>query len=452
MSGRDTRSTSDLTHLTVEQLVQPRGRGFRGSRSPSPAPAVGQVFFNTNTSSGDQNHSAENFEDAESNMEQLREDASPEELRQFAERAAETNRKLQANQDIMTAALQQANNAAASAAAAAERAMQALQNMNIGSSASTQTSRRKKPDLPALDKSQIEIWVRRVEAAYTREGITAAKDKFAFIESTIGVNMGPEINAFMFGDPTADNWTAFMQHLIDRYGPTKQQRCSVFLDGIRRDGRRPTALLALIDDRGRDVTLDDLKKELILRELPSDTKKLLQDKTEGLDAAATAKLADAHFDKEGKPLNASTSINAVSKPSEGREPSDFPTDTVPTEDSDINYVQGQQQRGRSNNRGNNGRSSNFRDNNSRGGHNNNKKPTFTPAFGGRSASRSRPNQTNSSANPSQDEMQQCYHHARDPNSPVCAGPRCPSHSKAQYCNSRHCPQHAQGGNGRGGRR
>ena len=449
MSSRDTRSTSDLTHLSVQQLIQPRGRG-RGSRSPSPAPAVGQVFFNTNENSEEQNHSAEDFEDAENDMDHLREDASPDELRQFAERAMEANRKLQSNQDIMTAALQKANDAAASAAAAAAQAMQALQNINTGANPSAQSTRRKKPDLPAFDKSQIEIWVRRVEAAYTREGVTAAKDKFAFIESTIGVNMGPEINAFMFGDPTDDNWAAFTQHLIDRYGPTKQQRCSVFLDGIRRDGRRPTALLALIDDRGRDVTLDDLKKELILRELPSDIKKLLQDKTEGLDAAATVKLADAHFDKEGKPLNASTSISAVSSAPEARQASDSLAD--PEEDGEINYVQGQQQRGRSNNRGNNSRGNNSRNNNSRGGHNNNSRPAFTPAFGSRSASRPRADPTNSSAGASQDEMRPCYHHARDPNAPVCNGPRCPSHSKAQYCNSRSCPQHAQGGNGRGGRR
>ena len=403
------------------------------------------MFFNTE----DHNRSTENFEDAEGDMDHLREDASPDELRQFAERAMEANRKLQSNQDIMTAALQAANNAAASAAAAAAQAMEALQTVNIGSNSTAQVPRRRKPDLPAFDKTQIEIWIRRVEAAYTREGITAAKDKFAFIESTIGVNMGPEINAFMFGDPTDDNWAAFMQHLKDRYGPTKQQRCSVFLDGIKRDGRRPTALLALIDDRGRDVTLDDLKKELILRELPSDIKKLLQDKTEGLDATATAKLADAHFDKEGKPLNSSTSINAVSS---APEPSEPPANLSTAEDAEINYVQGQQQRGRSNNRSNNSRGNNFRNNNSRSAQNNNSKPSYTPAFGGRSSSRPRQNPTNSSASSSQDEMQPCYHHARDPNAPVCNGPRCPSHSKAQYCNSRSCPQHAQGGNGRGGRR
>ena len=375
-------------------------------------------------------------------MDQPRADASAEELRNFAERAVAANRQLQSNQDKMTAALEQANNAAATAAAAAAQAMAALQSLSINPTASrAQTPRRKRPDLPALDKSQIEIWVRRVEAAYTREGVTDAKDKFAFIESIIGVNMGPEINSFMFGDPTQANWTAFTQHLIDRFGPTKQQRCSVFLDGVKRDSRRPTALLAYIDERGRDVTLDDLKKELVLRELPNDVKKLLQDKTEGLDAAATAKLADSHFDKEGKPLNASSSINAV--PSSQELPSES---TSSAEETEVNYVQSQRQQGRS-------RPTQSRGGNSRG-RNSNSRPTFTPAFGSRSASR--PRQPPAGATPTQDPQQEayvpCYHHSRDPNAPTCGGPKCPLHAKASYCNSRSCKQHGRAGNDRGGRR
>ena len=438
MSTRDTRSNSDLSHLSVQHIIQTgsgRGRG-RGSRSPSPAPHVGQAFFaNSHNSAGE----AEVFEDAE--MDQPRADASADELRDFAERAVAANRQLQSNQDRMTAALEQANNAAATAAAAAAQAMAALQTLSLNPTASSaQPPRRKRPDLPALDKNQIEIWVKRVEAAYTREGVTEAKDKFAFIESIIGVNMGPEINSFMFGDPTQANWTAFMQHLTDRYGPTKQQRCSVFLDGVKRDGRRPTALLAFIDERGRDVSLDDLKKELIIRELPNDIKKLLQDKTEGLDAAATAKLADSHFDKDGKPLNATSSINEVSSAQELPESS-----LTSADDTDVNYVQSQSQR--------RGRPNQSRGGNN-GGRNSNSGPTFTPAFGNRSASR--PRQPPASVPPTQEAQQgayvPCYHHSRDQNAPTCGGPKCPLHAKATYCNSRTCKQHGRTGNDRGGRR
>ena len=175
--------------------------------------------------------------------------------------------------------------------------------------------------------------------------------------------------------------------------------------------------------------------------MPNDVKKLLQDKTEDLDAAATAKLADSHFDKEGKPLNATSSINAI--PSSQEHPEASP---VSTEDTDINYVQSQPQQRRS--RPNQTRGSNSR------GRNSNSRPAFTPAFGSRSASR--PRQPSSNAPPTRDTQQEtyvaCYHHSRDPNSPTCSGPKCPLHAKASYCNSRSCKQHGSTGNDKGGRR
>ena len=69
--------------------------------------------------------------------------------------------------------------------------------------------------------------------------------------------MGPTINSFMFGEATQANWDTFLQHLTDTFGPTKQMRCSTFLDGLKRDGRRPTDHLALIRDKAKDVTNRD---------------------------------------------------------------------------------------------------------------------------------------------------------------------------------------------------
>ena len=117
----------------------------------------------------------------------------------------------------------------------------------------------------------------------------------------------------MFGEATADNWTSFLNHLKETYGPTKESRCSTYLDGIKRNGLRPPDHLALIRDRAKDVSIDDLQKQLILRELPLDVKKILQDKVTNLDASATASLADAHFAKDGQPLNPASSINSVAQ-------------------------------------------------------------------------------------------------------------------------------------------
>ena len=85
--------------------------------------------------------------------------------------------------------------------------------------------------------------------------------------------------------------------------------CSnVYLDGSKHNGLRPSDHLALIRDQAKDVSIDDLQKQLILRGLPSDVRQLLQHKVEQLDATATAELADAHFDKDGERLDSGSSI------------------------------------------------------------------------------------------------------------------------------------------------
>ena len=385
------------------------------------------------------------------------EDASPAEVRRIAEQARQENQAMLLNQDRITKALEQATQAAAAAAAA----LQALSLNNPQAVPATSTTKRKRPELPALDKTNIHIWIQRVESAYAREEVTDPKQKFAFLESIIGVNLGPTINNFMFGEATEQNWQAFLDHLKDVYGPTKETRCSTYLDGIKRNGLRPSDHLALIQDRAKDVTLDDLQKQLILRELPTDVKKLLQDKVEKLDAKATAALADAHFTKDGQPLNAVTSVSSVAE-QEHRNPtarSAGADNQSEQESSDVNAIQARSrapQQGYNNSR-----------NNSRGGNrsSNNNNSRFTPAFSSgssrsRTRSSSRPNTTlsqpsnNAPPTTASEERQysNCKLHAADPNSQICNGPLCPLHSRATLCYSRRCATHGQGGNGRGGRR
>ena len=46
----------------------------------------------------------------------------------------------------------------------------------------------RKPELPAFDKNNVEIWVKRVDNAFRRAGITDSKDKFAHIEGKFAVD------------------------------------------------------------------------------------------------------------------------------------------------------------------------------------------------------------------------------------------------------------------------
>ena len=425
MNSRSTRASEDLSSLTVQQIVASRGFG-RGSRSPSPAPTAYREFFPDNNNPyimGDQ---------------EIPEEATPAEVRQMALQARLDAQRARDQADRLTSALE-----------AATAAIQAL-GLNAGAQRAnaTQPQRRKRPDLPAFDKQNIHIWVQRVEAAYAREQVVDPKQKFAFLESVIGVNMGPTINGFMFGVANEDNWKRFIAHLLETFGPTKEQRCSTYLDGVKRDGRRPSDLLALIRDNGKDVTIDDLQKQLILRELPSDMRKLLQDKIEGKNAEEVAALADAHFDREGRPLNNGATISSINTTdqasaawADNQSTVDAPTSDYP----DVNAINNHRPRGQQ--RGGRGNNSN----NSR----------FTAAFPssssrpGRSSSRPRqrhPSNPPTSANGQQSEYSICRLHNCDPNSTVCQGPRCPSHHKASSCLAPSCNTHAGKGNGRGGRR
>ena len=449
MSGRSTRTAQDLTHLSVQQVIQHgSGRG-RGSRSPSPSanPGSGARFFPQHLQSEEEDDDTwADAGDDEENMENqtIPADAPIEEVRRIAEQSRQAAQVMLIQQDRMTAALEAATQAAASATAA----LQALALANSTRAAPAHAPKRKRPDLPAFDKTKIHIWIKRVEAAYAREDIIDPKQKFAFLESIIGVNMGPIINGFMFGEANQANWESFLKHLSDTFGPTKQMRCSTFLDGVKRNGRRPTDHLAFIRDKGKDVTIDDLEKQLIFRELPQDVQKLLQDKLEGKTALETAQMANQHFDQQGRPLNSDASICSVGKDNTLPPSTPQPPAEQPDQDNDINAVRSHQSRPVP-----------------RGNVNHNNR--YTPAFasGGRNnshpRSRSRPQSqsnrgssersTTQAAASGGNEMSDCRFHKEEPSSKTCVGPNCPRHHLATSCWSRSCPSHSGQGNGRGGR-
>ena len=177
-------------------------------------------------------------------------------------------------------------------------------------------SQRKRPDLPDFDAANIDIWVKRVESAYIRSNISKASDKFAFVETKFPVDKDPTINQFLYGESTEQNWQAFMTYLKDRYGKSTRQQTKTFMRGFQRDGRRPTDMMVFMKDQTQKVTLDSLYKEMLFSSLPAEIQRAMADKVETLDADATAKLADAYFDKDGKILVPSSSINSVEHPVE----------------------------------------------------------------------------------------------------------------------------------------
>ena len=172
---------------------------------------------------------------------------------------------------------------------------------------------KRKPEIPAFDKHHIDHWIRRTENAFIRALITSPREKFAFLETKFPVDLNPKINDFLWGDPTQARWDEFIAYLRHEYGPTKQQRASIFIDGFKRDGRKPSQYAALLNDKTKNVTIEDIKKEMLVREMPTDVQRMLQERIERLSFEDAAKVADAYFDQEGKPrhVNRTAPINAV---------------------------------------------------------------------------------------------------------------------------------------------
>ena len=230
----------------------------------------------------------------------------------------------------------------------------AIRATQTSSAQSVQTLR--KPDLPPFDRKNVDIWIKRVEAAYSRVNCNSPSLKFAHLESKFEVNEDPIVDSYLFGEATDATWTAFLAYLRKRHGPTTKDRALSVLNGTPREGRTPSQLLAVMKDKAGSVSLDDILKEQLLKQLPHEVLKQIVDRVDKLTCDETAKLADSWFDKDGKTLLASnaTSINSVDENAPTLPPTASaaaPTTFTPafeTDDSDadinaIRFRQGQKQ-------------------------------------------------------------------------------------------------------------
>ena len=186
-----------------------------------------------------------------------------------------------------------------------------FRNETAAAAATIPDAIRRKPEIPPFDKAHTEIWIKRTENAFIRANITAINEKFAFLETKFPVGYDPRIDEFLYGDATPANWTAFLDYLRKEFGPSKQQRTAIFLDGFKREGRKPSQYVAALNDKTKDVTIDDIKKEMLVREMPVDVRRMLQERFETMSLTEAAKVADAYFDAEGRPRHATQSSNGV---------------------------------------------------------------------------------------------------------------------------------------------
>ena len=276
------------------QLPNPLGRAeLLRSRSPSPAPVGANNAFNFPPAAPE----PEQFADARNNM------ATAEQLAAIRD---ELRNEIRAE----------------------------FRNETAAAAAQIPDAIRRKPDIPAFDKHHVEIWLKRTNNAFIRAGISSPAEKFAFLETKFPVGTDARIDEFIYSDGTANDWANFVAYLKSEYGPSKQQRASVLLDGPKRDGQKPSQFAASLDEKTKDVTVDDIKKEILLREMPVDVRRMLQERIEGLTFKDAAKIADSYFDAEGRPRHlAATSVNEVTE----QFTACF-TETPPDDDATVNAV------------------------------------------------------------------------------------------------------------------
>ena len=270
--------------------------------------------------------------------------------------------------------------------ATVQRLMEAaIRATQASSTQSVQTLR--KPDLPVFDKKNVEIWIKRVEAAYARVHCTSPALKFAHLETKFDVGADPVVDEFLFGEATEDSWRNFLEYLRTRHAPNTKERALTVISGTPREGRTPTQLAAVMKEKAGNVTIDDVLKEQLLKQLPTDVLKQLVDRVDKLSFEETAKLADAWFDRDGKPLiqtsatsinhvagapaaaNASSTASAAAPPSASSSTPGLDQDDADADINAVRFRQGQKQHFNVNNRG--GARGRGRGNSNRGGRNNN---------------------------------------------------------------------------------
>ena len=189
----------------------------------------------------------------------------------------------------------------------------AFQTLTTATAATTTTSR-KKPDMPAFDQQNILVWLRRLQAAYDRAGVVLAKDKFAYLESTFDINFNPIINDYLFNSNNTDeNWASFVAYMKLEYGPTTRQKARKLIGDLPRNGMKPSQYLSQLEEEVRDVQIDDIKKEHLLKTIPPRIREIMGKVVETKSAKEVAKMADQYFDNQGRPLEKSaTTISSVS--------------------------------------------------------------------------------------------------------------------------------------------
>lgn len=303
---------------------------------------------------------------------------------------------------------------------AVSRLTDAFANMSTQMGPNTRPPPKKKPELPPFDRKNIHVWIRRLLAAYDRSGVTEPRDKFAWLESIFQVNMDPKIDSFLYGTNSEQEWEDFLVYLKQEYGPSRRQQTVKLMGDIPRQDLKPSQYLLQLKETTKDVEIDDIRKEHLLKSIPPRIREIMGKGVEDMTSEEVANVADDYFDKQGRPLEKSlSSVNQVDKPST----SNFTSAFSDEEETDINFVRKNQARGNSRHRS-----------------------RSRPRNSGQQSYNSRSSSTASRGSNAADDQQQnniCYFHRKFKEKSTRCMPTCPKFAAFKQ---------KQQGNGQGARR
>ena len=270
-----------------------------------------------------------------------------------------------AQSDLQTQQLMESKRQLEASQQSVSQLTDAFRQMSTSRPLTISTTPKKKPDLPPFDAKNVLVWIRRVESAYARAGVVESKDKFAWMESVFTVKMDPQIDAYLYGANSDQDWLDFIAYLKFRYGPTVREKAQKMLSDIPRHDMTPSQYLLQLTEDTKDVTVDQIRREHLLKTIPPRIREIMGKEVETMTAEEVAKTADTFFDRQGRllekaanPINNVTTAPPPSSTSSSSSASNFTSLFGEEEDTDVNFVRNGFNRGneRGRSRGRFGRS------------------------------------------------------------------------------------------------
>ena len=151
-----------------------------------------------------------------------------------------------------------------------------------------------------------------------------------------------------------------------------RQKAQKLMSEVPRHDLKPSQYLTQLVEDTKDVSIDDIRKEHLLKTIPARYREIMGKEVEAMTAAEVAKMADDFFDRQGKPLEktttpvnsvASTAHSPLPQPPSTSSASSF-TSAFSDDETDVNFV----------------KRNNFRGNDRGRNHNRNQRSQSRPSF------------------------------------------------------------------------